>query len=314
VLDRQHRERNRDLDECNDSAEREREVLLSQLEEKQTEIDKLRRTQPSPADKLEAKEHEVLVDILKTELREVKREVEKRRMELETVRREKSVLAAELEQSKTVAADAITQVQRGRAALTHNDSDVTELRTALELSRQATVDVVEELERDRGVYKSEIGELSVRCGELRTQLEAVQEQYGSVAKERDSLSVEAGRLEGRLQESEQSRTALEDKTAGLVTPAPPPPACCEAESQTEIVNQDPDSMDWYVELQKERSKTKALTIQVEQLTQGKEASERAVRVLEERVLLDAFLVDEALSHPGSKLTEEQAMRLRSEAW
>ena len=146
-----------ELDECNESAERERESLLRQLEEKQAEVDRLRKQQPSPAEKLEAKEQEVLLNIMKVELQDKKEQLGKQTIELENTKRANEVMAAELEQSRKLAADAITDARRERAVSNHNENDVIELRTALDLSRQATTDVIEEMERERGIHQKAIG-------------------------------------------------------------------------------------------------------------------------------------------------------------
>jgi len=69
-------------------------------------------------------------------------------------------------------------------------------------------------------------------------------------------------------------------------------------------------VDWYAELTKERERNQELTLTIETLNKQKDAQHLAVQTLEARIVMDAFLVDEAVRN--EKAAKAELRKIRSQ--
>ena len=200
------------------------------------------------------------------------------------LREEMASLKAQLEGEMGRASTLQEQLQRAQA-------DMQEQAAALaQVAEEKMQKMSEQHNAAEGARAEEQGQHEQELAEIlaRHQVELAEEQTL-----REGVEGAFEKMERQWQKAAQERDALHAQVHELEASQAHSSGHSTQDVQIQATLGVDDSVDWYVELQKERENSQDMARTIVQLGREKDARELALKTLEERVIMDAFLVDQA---------------------
>jgi len=156
--------------------------------------------------------------------------------------------------------------------------------------------MISDLKEDLAAQNKELMGTRVAMSDVVEELDKVQakavEDRSELDEERQLLQLKIKDSEAELQRRQRDAELLDSRLSVARVAAEGRDVGCQYPEEV-------DAVDWYAKLEAERLTVKDLESQLSQLRREKESIEASVRILEARVLTDAFMVDDAL-RPGAR--------------